>query len=775
VRPAESTASGPIAVAPVPHLPIVRMRSLLLRTEVVAIYDTHVLRGTRFLRRSRITEEMCQTDGERVLSEHLHQRTSIEFKDIRDIREKLIPRPPRWLRVVENLFAPFGVTPVVGSCNFTLRSNNSQRLRFSVLASQEGHVRGVFAAKRPDSYWIKESRQILPFVLVFFGLLLLLAAWFNFASGSLGSSLLFFGFGLPYFLVGYGYSLPLLRFWKRIGDYSSISPETAHRGWRLFPRRQHPFRSKSLGWALKALGVVYWLVVATGLSAPRQKAGEDLPAVASMLSILQPVYNGFVWAPAPLLILFGSRLCQRSYDPLGKSDARKPILYLRPFEDDAKTTLQPAGMLAALTGLRSWRPMGWSKTSQENDGIYIRDILTLYYPVRLLRMIFDHDAGSSEECLVRFFEAYGPVVAIGKPGETMATPGAARMYVEDDRWQMAIQTELRKAQAVVVQPSTSAGVRWELEQIRAHVDAQRVLFCLVRFWRRPQAYEELSHLVRTSFRLELPRVVPYLGRPAFILFNRDWDPRVQEVSYKCPALWPVFADATDLNYALQPFLQGMHGGEREEPRPARWKEGSGTWFASALATAIAMVVLWAVFTGAMFVVHSVQGLFGLSVEDRSSQRGTTAQFNSPFATEKALARTTYSGKKVRYRLRLTPDWQPKEAGENQDFAFQRGNIQLFILADAAAEDLSSVPDAFSNRLKELGKVTITVNGKIAVKGKEWLDLKFKIANEGRANVWEYVRAYSGPEGTVMLLAVVRGDGAEDQVAVYEAFESVELP
>jgi hypothetical protein len=200
----------------------------------------------------------------------------------------------------------------------------------------------------------------------------------------------------------------------------------------------------------------------------------------------------------------------------------------------------------------------------------------------------------------------------------------------------------------------------------------------------------------------------------------------------------------------------MHGGEREEPRPARWKEGSGTWFASALATAIAMVVLWAVFTGAMFVVHSVQGLFGLSVEDRSSQRGTTAQFNSPFATEKALARTTYSGKKVRYRLRLTPDWQPKEAGENQDFAFQRGNIQLFILADAAAEDLSSVPDAFSNRLKELGKVTITVNGKIAVKGKEWLDLKFKIANEGRANVWEYVRAYSGPEGTVMLLAVVRG-------------------
>src|SRR5262249_20230216 len=155
---------------------------------------------------------------------------------------------------------------------------------------------------------------------------------------------------------------------------------------------------------------------------------------------------------------------------------------------------------------------------------------------------------------------------LGRPGERLATPGSARVYLDEDSWQAEVITELQTAQAIILQPGATVGVRWELEHVRDLVEPYRVLLCMVSFWRNPQAFEEVSCLLRSAFRSEMPRVIPFLERPAFVYFDRGWVPQLQELSYQCPALWPLTSDAADLQYSLYPFLEGLHGGEREPPR-----------------------------------------------------------------------------------------------------------------------------------------------------------------------------------------------------------------
>jgi hypothetical protein len=207
-------------------------------------------------------------------------------------------------------------------------------------------------------------------------------------------------------------------------------------------------------------------------------------------------------------------------------------------------------------------------------------------------MLFDYDVGTSEESICRYFGSLGPVIAIGKPGEALPSPGAARMYVGDDKWQEAILIELQRARAVVVQPGVTAGVRWELERIHALVKPARVLFCLVSFWKQPEAYEELSRNVDEIMQCKLPRVVPYLDRPAFVFFDRNWSPQLQLLSYKCPALWPLTADAADLRRSLRPFVRGIEGDDQQSAFTPRWTGGPLTCFAICAAIIITSIITY---------------------------------------------------------------------------------------------------------------------------------------------------------------------------------------
>lgn len=69
----------------------------------------------------------------------------------------------------------------------------------------------------------------------------------------------------------------------------------------------------------------------------------------------------------------------------------------------------------------------------------------------------------------------GPVMAIGKPGESLPELGAARLYVGDDAWQARITDLIRQARFVVVQAGTTANLRWEIAQCTKLLPLRRLI------------------------------------------------------------------------------------------------------------------------------------------------------------------------------------------------------------------------------------------------------------------------------------------------------------
>src|SRR5262249_43807471 len=102
---------------------------------------------------------------------------------------------------------------------------------------------------------------------------------------------------------------------------------------------------------------------------------------------------------------------------------------------------------------------------------------------------------------------YGPVIAIGKPGESLPVPGAYRLYVEDDAWRDVVADLLAKSGAAILRAGDTPGLRWEFQEAFRHRDPRRNLILLdfPRGWRRvdrQRSYEEF-----------LSWVAPIVGRP----------------------------------------------------------------------------------------------------------------------------------------------------------------------------------------------------------------------------------------------------------------------
>jgi hypothetical protein len=72
---------------------------------------------------------------------------------------------------------------------------------------------------------------------------------------------------------------------------------------------------------------------------------------------------------------------------------------------------------------------------------------------------------SAEQELAFILNRIGPVIAIGKPGESLPELGAARMYVEHDAWQRTVLEKLDQSALAIVRVGASPGVLWELDQV----------------------------------------------------------------------------------------------------------------------------------------------------------------------------------------------------------------------------------------------------------------------------------------------------------------------
>jgi len=218
-------------------------------------------------------------------------------------------------------------------------------------------------------------------------------------------------------------------------------------------------------------------------------AGTTLPPGGDLISLVAMIV--FVLT-GQRLIRHGKKIRSATADAVLETDPRRPIVYLRSFRDDeiaAKFAPQPK-------------------------------------------------VATEEEMLTTVLAEIGPVIAIGRPGEPSPQIGAARFYVEDDRWQRRVNELVCTAQLVVARAGDTQGLRWELEQVVQQVPPTRFLL-IVPF--HGADYERFASTLGGIFPKGLPasvqtsgdqRAVVGVSAEAFVYFQPDWSPTVVVLSHK---------------------------------------------------------------------------------------------------------------------------------------------------------------------------------------------------------------------------------------------------
>jgi hypothetical protein len=201
------------------------------------------------------------------------------------------------------------------------------------------------------------------------------------------------------------------------------------------------------------------------LSRGRVRLGLLFLAIAALNSYFFGVLTLAMWAPASgeswtpaniaviapagasaVLVLLGlgrvtfgamRRRATCLYQGVREWDSRPPILFLRTFRQD-KTTID----------------------------VRTRDLM-LTWPAGLRR------ARQMDEILLETAAPFGPLIAIGDPLDPVPPLGAARIFVKDEQaqWQDVVSALLDASRFVVICPTITSGVAWEIAQVQ---EAQRL-------------------------------------------------------------------------------------------------------------------------------------------------------------------------------------------------------------------------------------------------------------------------------------------------------------
>jgi hypothetical protein len=162
----------------------------------------------------------------------------------------------------------------------------------------------------------------------------------------------------------------------------------------------------------------------------------------------------------------GQAMLQPSVDELRVADRRRPVLLLRSFGDE------DLSIVAART-----------------HG----------HAVRLARL---------EEAIADRLRLFGPLVAIGSPGEALPTLGAARSYHSDMEWRWAVGGLMREALLIVMVAGLTAGLRWEIEAIVGDGHLSKLLILMPPSDRQRRWEVVLEELQDVAALGQLPRAVP---------------------------------------------------------------------------------------------------------------------------------------------------------------------------------------------------------------------------------------------------------------------------
>ncbi len=287
------------------------------------------------------------------------------------------------------------------------------------------------------------------------------------------------------------------------------------------------------------------------------KAG--IPAIDGMGV---PGFFVVMYAAVGFLLSVALAVSQKRTDKLRKNDTRKPILYLRSFLDDNKTTLNPGTSLSNYLGAEPpyylLDKYGFDSSMKRYH--VLRWIITYFYnhhPVRLIRLFFGRPLDTSEEQMANYLKRYGLFVGIGKPGEKIVTPGASRMYVTNEEWQQTVLGLLHESQFVVLQPSATEGVWWEINKVLANCQPQQVILCMVNYKNHQEYYENFYRRFKSLMPgIKLPRSTGNENKITFLAFDAEWNPFVLDMKYYTPVIWPT-GKVTNIGSTFKKFLVNL--------------------------------------------------------------------------------------------------------------------------------------------------------------------------------------------------------------------------
>jgi hypothetical protein len=172
--------------------------------------------------------------------------------------------------------------------------------------------------------------------------------------------------------------------------------------------------------------------------------------------------------------------------------------------------------------------------------------------------VYQNLQSTMEEDLFKVLEPFGNLIAIGKPGEKLPTPGAARIYVSEE-WKDVVIEKMKGSQLVIIYAGTGEGLNWELKQAFEIIDLKKFLIFIPTMSKkiyesfRKTALEKLGVLLPERSELKGPkRRGVYTG---FIRFSKD----------KIPCFLPLYAPLFRVNpyspyqarftYALKPLFE----------------------------------------------------------------------------------------------------------------------------------------------------------------------------------------------------------------------------
>jgi hypothetical protein len=200
----------------------------------------------------------------------------------------------------------------------------------------------------------------------------------------------------------------------------------------------------------------------------------------------------FVFIAAPRAAFYARRLGDdfwigRDASRAIKAAKRAPVLYLRSFMLDQMSS----------------RPPKWQF---------------------LVNLLGGWPLPTGETWLVANIVRYAPVLAVGRPHERDPPPGALRIYLTDDQWEVKVQSIIPLCQLVIWASGFSEGLQWEIERLVKIVPPGRLLVWFHVGIEDQSAKDQWARFV-DAYKDVFPKPLPRdLGRMRYMAFDNEWHP-----------------------------------------------------------------------------------------------------------------------------------------------------------------------------------------------------------------------------------------------------------